>query len=159
MSIQKKTSYRDQIAVRPTHGINNSTEQNLDSFEEIGVRILNALIKFGKTELTKAQLQLLQKSQPEQVCAVFSRSQFQSLQGKVYEELSIDESASNSLFRQSKEVQMMDEKQADAHPSTWIKLGSNGDRVNMAIHRPTPHIPFKNPTEQVEHCGSDLTKT
>lgn len=42
-------------------------ERKPETLEDIGVKILNALIKFGKTELTRAQVQLLQKAHPEKV--------------------------------------------------------------------------------------------
>jgi hypothetical protein len=67
------TYYSNNILAKLTHAdITNSSQKELQSFEEIGVRILNALIKFGKTELTKAQIKLLQKDHPEQVCFRYS---------------------------------------------------------------------------------------
>ena len=55
------------IPVDSVRAVEAATKRQ-ESFEEIGFRILNALIKFGKMELTKAQIQLLQKANPEKVC-------------------------------------------------------------------------------------------
>lgn len=125
--------------------ITNSTQKELESFEEIGVRILNALIKFGKTELTKAQVKLLHKDHPDQVCFLYIWIGISFFQTKLHEQLSTDDAISNSF------LQSITAKPPETRPSDWIKLGSNGNHVNMSIHRPTPHVPFKNPAEQVKY--------
>jgi hypothetical protein len=61
----------------------------------------------------------------------------------------LDEATSDALLQKidpSKETPFINARPPESLQNNWITLGSLN---KLAIHAPTPHIPFKNPNEQV----------